>query len=226
MGENAVTLTVVDSGGNDNTEAVTITVFSAEFPSISGLSPDDGPVAGGNQVTINGSGFTSSASETTVKFGQSELSGSAIQIVNGNTIKVTAPAASLGVPVDVIVQTKVGTSNAKQYTYIASSKIEFDEKYLKYFDRPTVVLFGPNGKLYVANSQGQIGVFNVDDNLNLGNPVISTVAQHRAILGLAFDPLDTSSIPAVYFSHSYFFHKEEKSSCCEAVNGKISVAVR
>jgi len=220
VGEHTVTLTVVDSAGNDSTEATTITVFSAEVPSISSLSPDNGPVSGGTDITINGSGFTNVVS---VKFGQSSLSGSAVEVVNENQIKVQAPAASVGVPVDVKVETSGSMSNTKQYTYIASSGIEFEETYLKSFENPTVVRFGPNGKLYVAK-QGQIGVFTVDDDLNLGNPMISAVAQNRFILGMAFDPLDTKSNPDVYFSHSKPFHGEEKSSSGEAINGKVSKA--
>jgi len=30
--------------------------------------------------------------------------------------------------------------------------------------------------------------------------------------------------PKVYFSHSFFFHGESKSSAGQAINGKISVA--
>jgi len=224
VGDHTVTLTVTDSGGNQSTEATTISVRSAAFPSVSGLSPESGPVAGGNEITITGSGFTSSASETTVKFGQNEVTGSAITIVNVNTIKVKAPAASQGIPVDVSVKTKVGTSNTKLYTYIGTSKIEFEEKNLKWFEKPTVVRFGPNGKLYVGNTIGQIGIFTVDDNLNLGDPVIATVSQWRAICGIAFDPLDTSNNPDVYFSSAYFYHGEEKSSSGNAINGKISRA--
>lgn len=224
VGDHTVTLTVLDSGGNQSTEATTITVLSGEYPSVSRLSPDNGPVAGGTEVTITGSGFTSLASETTVMFGQNAVTGSAIEIENDNTIQVTAPASSEAIPVDVSVKTGVGMSNKKQYTYVGTSKIEFEEKYLKRFEKPTVVRFGPNGKLYVGNTKGQIGVFTVDENLNMNEQVISTVSQWRPICGIAFDPLDTSSNPDVYFTNSYFYHGEENSSSGDAINGKISKA--
>jgi len=41
----------------------------------------------------------------------------------------------------------------------------------------------------------------------------------------AFDPMETNTEnPKVYFSHSFFFHGESKSSSGQAINGKISVA--
>jgi len=147
VGENTISLTVEDSGGNTSTETISVIVYSGEFPAISSLSPDSGPVAGGNDVTISGSGFTALASQTIVSFGQSKLTGAAIKIVDQNTITVKAPAANTGVPVAVSVETTVGKSNTKEYVYVASTPIEFSEKKLVSFDTPTVVRFGPNGTL-------------------------------------------------------------------------------
>jgi hypothetical protein len=144
LGENTVTLTVKDGAGNENTETTTITVQNAWFPDVSDVAPDSGPVSGGNEVTINGSGFTYSASQTTVKFGLVELTGSAITIVNQNTIKVNAPAVGVGVPVDVTVQTPVGKSKAGIYTYKKDgASIDFIVKKLHNFENPTQVAFGP-----------------------------------------------------------------------------------
>ena len=221
IGEHIVTLTVVDSDGNDSTEATMITVFDYGYPWISGLSPDNGPLGGGNDVTINGSGFTNVLD---VKFGQNSVSGSAVEVVDENTITVQAPVVSSGVPVDVAVTTSLGVSNTATYTYVANSRIEFDEIDLLFFPVPTVVQFGPNGKLYVANTLGQIAAFIIDDDLNAVNPVISSVAPYRSILGLAFDPLDTKSNPDVFFSHSMFYHGEQKSSSGRAINGMVSKA--
>jgi len=221
IGEHIVTLTVVDSDGNDSTEATMITVFDYGYPWISGLSPDNGPLSGGNDVTINGSGFTNVLD---VKFGQNSVSGSDVEVLDENTIKVQAPVVRSGVPVDVTVSTSLGVSNTAMYTYIANSRIEFDEIDLLFFPVPTVVRFGPNGKLYVANTLGQIAAFSIDDNLNALNPVVSSVAPYRSILGLAFDPLDTKSNPDVFFSHSMFYHGEQKSSSGRAINGVVSKA--
>ena len=224
VGVHTVTLTVKDSGGNDSTEATTITVHSNAFPTVQALSPNSGPVLGGTDITILGSGFTSSAIETKVNFGSSVLTGSAITIVDQETIKVKAPSAAMGIPVNVFVETTVGASNTQKYTYVAGAKIEFDEKFLTNFESPTVVRFSPNGKLYVGNQNGQIGVVTLDDDLNISGMVVSMVSKWRAVTGLAFDPLDTSENPDVYFSHSWFYHGEAKSSYKEAINGKVSKA--
>lgn len=224
VGVHTVTLTVKDSGGNDSTEATTITVYSNAFPTVKALLPNSGPAMGGTSVTISGSGFSSSAFETKVYFGSSLLTGSAITVVDQETIKVKAPSAAMGIPVDVFVETTVGASNTQKYTFVAGAKIEFDEKFLTNFKSPTVVRFSPNGKLYVGNNYGQIGVVTLDDNLNVSGMVVSMVSQWRAITGLAFDPLDTSENPDVYFSHSWFYHGEAKSSYKDAINGKVSKA--
>ena len=212
VGVHTVTLTVKDSGGNESTEATTIEVFSADFPAVKSLLPNSGPVAGGTIVTISGSGFTASAYDTKVKFGSSEITGSDIQIIDQKTIKVKAPAVPAGIPVDVFVETTVGKSNIQQFTYIAGSKIEFEEKFLITFEKPTVARFGPNGKLYVGNMNGQLGAITLDDDMIVVDMVVSEVSKWRPITGLAFDPVDTSKNPDVYFSNSWFYHGEEKST--------------
>ena len=173
VGVHTVTLTVKDSGGNESTEATTIEVFSADFPAVKSLLPNSGPVAGGTIVTISGSGFTASAYDTKVKFGSSEITGSDIQIIDQKTIKVKAPAVPAGIPVDVFVETTVGKSNIQQFTYIAGSKIEFEEKFLITFEKPTVARFGPNGKLYVGNMNGQLGAITLDDDMRFPNGDLS-----------------------------------------------------
>lgn len=70
-----------------------------DAPVISSVSPATGTTAGGTVVTINGTGFRPGA---TVRFGANL--GTAITInPTGTSITVTAPSASLNVPVDVIV---------------------------------------------------------------------------------------------------------------------------
>ena len=187
VGENTVTLTVTDSDGNDSTETTTITVRPDIYPTIVGLTPSSGSIAGGNIVTISGSGFTASAAETTVAFGDIDLTDADIEIVDEKTITVQAPSAAIGAPVSVSVTTVVGTSNADLYTYIASSEIKFTESVLTDFPKPTRVAFGPDGRLYVSDLNGQISKFDVDDDLNLSNKVTSQVSPWRPILGSKFD---------------------------------------
>jgi IPT/TIG domain len=81
---------------------------------VTGVNPDTGPVAGGTNVTVNGSGFTGA---TMVQFGQVPAQN---LTVTGNTqLTVTSPLATTGT-VDVTVTTPAGTSPtapADHFTY-------------------------------------------------------------------------------------------------------------
>jgi hypothetical protein len=83
-------------------------------PSVSGLSPTSGPLAGGTPVTISGSGFTGA---TAVDFGSGNPA-SNVDVVSASEITCDAPAGSG--TVDVTVTTVGGTSatsSADQYAY-------------------------------------------------------------------------------------------------------------
>jgi IPT/TIG domain len=77
--------------------------YSSPQPSVSGITPNSGPVTGGTAVTISGNGFTGA---TTVSFGGNP---GVINSVAGNSIVATSPAGVTG-PVDVTVTTPGGTS--------------------------------------------------------------------------------------------------------------------
>lgn len=93
-------------------------------PTITSISPNQGPTAGGTTVTITGTGFTGA---TTVGFGFTH----ATFTVNSDTqITATAPAGTVG-PVAVFVITSFGISNEdKTYTYVTT---------------PTITNVSPNG---------------------------------------------------------------------------------
>lgn len=81
-------------------------------PSISGITPATGAVAGGTVVTINGSDFTGA---TGVTFGGTP--GTALNVVSDSQIKVTAPAHAAG-SVPVVVTTPDGNdTEASGFTY-------------------------------------------------------------------------------------------------------------
>lgn len=108
--------------------------------------------------------------------------------------------------------------------------------HVQYSYAPTSLAFGPDGRLYVATSDGRIAklTLNEEHDTVVESVVSSVVADSdptcstndcRAILGITFDPLDAGSPnPPVYVSHAKTFHGEWKSSSGGAVNGKISVA--
>ncbi|MEY9895075.1 hypothetical protein ABIA31_008764 [Catenulispora sp. MAP5-51] len=110
-GSGAVSVTVTAPSGTSN--GVTYTYVAA--PVISGINPTNGPAAGGNTVTITGTGFTGA---TTVSFG----SASASFTVNSATqITATAPAGTGAVA--VTVTTPGGTSSGASYTYVSAPVI-------------------------------------------------------------------------------------------------------
>ncbi len=87
-------------------------------PTITNLSPNSGPLAEGNTVTINGSNFT--ATGTTVYFGNSNP---AVTFVTSNQITVAAPSGSAGSMKNVSVVTAGGNSAIFKYTYVAAPTI-------------------------------------------------------------------------------------------------------
>nr|WP_269330251.1 IPT/TIG domain-containing protein [Kineosporia babensis] len=84
-------------------------------PTVSNVSPDDGPVAGGTPVTITGTNFTNA---TGVRFGN--VLGANPQVVNATTMTVTSPAGSAGtVPVTVVgVYANSAASSSAEFTYL------------------------------------------------------------------------------------------------------------
>ena len=226
VGENTVSLTVIDSGGNESTEVTTISVLSSDFPAVESISPDEGVVAGGLKVTINGSGFTYSAAQTKVKFGLIELTGSNINIVDSNKIEVSSPGVAFGAPVAVSVETPKGESNSVSFTYIASTPIEFESGLMFRIQRASCVAWGPDRRLYVGTENGYLHKISfVDGGFKVSNWATTAATQYRSILGIAFDPLDVwDEHPKVYFSNSFFFHGDWQSTSGKAINGKISVA--
>jgi IPT/TIG domain len=81
-------------------------------PLLTGLSPNNGGVAGATQVTITGAGFTGA---TAVTFGGTAAT--AVVVVNNNTITCASPAKTAGT-YDVIVTAPNGSTPAgTKFTY-------------------------------------------------------------------------------------------------------------
>ncbi|WP_345718827.1 beta strand repeat-containing protein [Kineosporia mesophila] len=88
----------------------------ADIPSVHGVSPDEGPIAGGAIVTITGTGF---GGATAVAFGGVPATGFAV--MSPTQITATSPAQAVGV-VDVRVTGPGGTtatSSGDRFTYRA-----------------------------------------------------------------------------------------------------------
>ncbi|HEX5762693.1 MAG TPA: IPT/TIG domain-containing protein, partial [Solirubrobacterales bacterium] len=116
-----VIVTTVE-GSSPNTADDNYTYVAA--PAITDVDPDKGPTAGGNSVTITGTGFTGTTGSPGVKFGANNATGYTVD--SDTQITATAPAGSAGT-VDVTVTTAGGTSATAgtddNYTYVAAPAI-------------------------------------------------------------------------------------------------------
>jgi hypothetical protein len=93
---------------------------------VTAVSPVAGKAAGGNAVTITGTGFLTA---TSVGFGGTN--GTGLTIVSDTSLTITSPAHAAG-QVDVTVTNSTGTSATN-----ANDKFTFDTT-------PTVTLVSPN----------------------------------------------------------------------------------
>ncbi|WP_411136795.1 IPT/TIG domain-containing protein [Streptomyces sp. C10] len=117
-GTGTVPVTVTTPGGTSNP----LQFFYVSAPFKSSLSPVTGVTAGGNTVTINGTGLSTA---TAVNFGATAATPT---VVNDGQLTVTVPAGAAAGPVGVSVTTAGGTNNGLSYTYV---------------DAPTIVSLNP-----------------------------------------------------------------------------------
>ncbi|MEV8254482.1 IPT/TIG domain-containing protein [Rhodoglobus sp. NPDC076762] len=86
-------------------------------PTVSSLAPDEGPLAGGTEVTITGTGFTGA---TGVTFDGD--AGTSFTVVSDTEITVTTPAGSVG-DAAVVVEHPAGDANSGDFTYVAAPTV-------------------------------------------------------------------------------------------------------
>jgi hypothetical protein len=107
-GTGTVGVTVTTPGGTSNP----VPFFYVGAPFKSSLSTTSGPLAGGNSITLNGTGLSTA---TSVSFGGVP----ATPTVNSDSsLSVTVPAGAAAGPVSVSVTTAGGTNNGLSYTYV------------------------------------------------------------------------------------------------------------
>jgi large repetitive protein len=110
-------ITVITPGGTSATSAADQFTY-VNAPTVTSVSPTSGPTAGGQTVTITGTGFAAAPGTGAVQFGAA----TATYTINSNTqITATSPANAAGT-YDVRVTTVGGTSATSasdQYTYVA-----------------------------------------------------------------------------------------------------------
>ncbi|MDQ2785184.1 MAG: IPT/TIG domain-containing protein [Chloroflexota bacterium] len=113
----AVTVAVTTAGGTGSkTSAYT---YVTPAPTVTGIAPTSGPIAGGTSVTISGTNFTGA---TAVTFGGANAT--TFSVTNSTTITATSPAKVAGGAAIVAVSTPGGTANSPtNFTYIGTLAI-------------------------------------------------------------------------------------------------------
>ncbi|MBI3241383.1 MAG: IPT/TIG domain-containing protein [Chloroflexi bacterium] len=87
-------------------------------PTVTAIKPNKGPAAGGTVVTITGTGFSTTAGATGVKFGANVATN--VSCTSTTTCKATSPAGTRRTTVDVIVTVggqSSAISSADKFTY-------------------------------------------------------------------------------------------------------------
>ncbi|MDX3240114.1 IPT/TIG domain-containing protein [Streptomyces sp. ME03-5709C] len=107
-GSGTVPVTVTTPGGTSNP----VSFFYVGAPFKAGLSADSGPLAGGNVITLNGTGLSTA---TNVSFGGVAATPT---VISDSQITVPVPAGAAAGPVGVSVTTAGGTNNGLSYTYV------------------------------------------------------------------------------------------------------------
>jgi IPT/TIG domain len=87
-------------------------------PTVSSVSPSNGPVVGGTAVTITGTNFATGA---TVTFGSAAATN--VVVVNSTTITATTPAGSAGAATVTVTVNGQSGSRANGFTYIGQPTV-------------------------------------------------------------------------------------------------------
>ncbi|RZB16632.1 cell surface protein [Streptomyces sp. F001] len=107
-GTGTVGVTVTTPGGTSNP----VSFFYVGAPFKASLSAISGPLAGGNTITISGTGLSTA---TSVAFGAATATPT---VVSDSSLSVVVPAGAAAGPVGVSVTTAGGTNNGLSYTYV------------------------------------------------------------------------------------------------------------
>ena len=168
--------------------------------------PTTGAASGGDTVTISGIGFFPAGS-VVVHWGSQTLVPPAVS-VTPNTLTFLSPPGSGTVL--VTVETPNGTSNTVSFAYNAgTAPIVFDVAAASgpgYVAPalPTQGAWGPDGRLYVGSTGGQLFIYTFNDAYQVvATQVVNTLqtAANPHILGIAFSPFDSPTPVRVFVAH-------------------------
>jgi len=114
------------------------------------------------------------------------------------------------------------TSELRTPSHIAppDERIQFEQGLLAWdgpaIEEPTSLAFGPDGRLYVGQLNGQIIALTLDGQSVSNAELIAGEDAFDNVLGLAFDPTDTET--ALFVSHSLLYGPDEGSPFANGVS--------
>ncbi len=127
----------------------------------------------------------------------------------GHTISTTAPEYSaLTVPT---VTANIVDNDSAGVNFTPKKKIDDYNDSIGNNDGPSTGAWGPDGRLYVGITNGQIKAYTFDDDYNvIDTQTINTIADSAEgnvnITGIAFNPFEnTGGQPKIYVSHNQFY---------------------
>jgi hypothetical protein len=126
---NATTLTATTPAGSAGAVTVTVTVSGQSgnlaggftyvvTPTVSGVSPNSGPPAGGTAVTITGTNFAAGA---TVTFGSAAATN--VAVVNATTLTATTPLGNTGAVTVTVTVSGLSGGLPGAFTYIGTPTV-------------------------------------------------------------------------------------------------------
>ena len=172
-GTGTVNVTVTTTGGTS--AAVPADLFTYG-PTVSSISPSNGPLGGGTVVTITGTGFLG---VTAVDFGTTPAT--SFTVVSATSIIAVSPPSATGMVVDVTVTTPGGTSPASAADQFA------------YLGVPTISLISPNSGPSTGGTEVTITGTNLADvtAVNFGTAAATTLISDSATQIVVLSPAST-----------------------------------
>jgi len=160
-GPTTVDVTVVPPSGGTSATSSADQFTYAQPPTVTGISPNSGPLGGGTKVTVTGSGFTGASA---VSFGT--VAGTGLTVVSNTQLIVVSPpvTAAAQTTVDIRVVTPSGgtstTSPADQFTYVPPPAVTGISPNSGPLGGGTTVTVTGSGFQFVVNLGGGIGIAN------------------------------------------------------------------
>ncbi|MBD2210373.1 PQQ-dependent sugar dehydrogenase [Nostoc linckia FACHB-104] len=162
-----------------------------------------------NQITLNKSSFTFTPDNWNIAQAVTVNAVNDTTVEGNHTVNISHSVTSADSTYNNLSIPQVAVSIADNETV----PISFTQKVVATINvstpaGPTTGAWGPDGRLYVGDYDGTIRAYTFDQNYNVTNTQEITTLKglyNSDILGLAFNPYDTSDAPSIYVAHSKLY---------------------